>query len=1194
MKTMQTTMNQILEGDFNYENRYLEFSCSKIEVTLRKDREYESSFHIYGPEGAYTCGRVMSTDRRMECLTRKFTGNSEEIFFRFHGEELKEGESVRGSFFVISNQGEYSLPFEVVRTFDEPETSVGAVRSLPHFATLARNNWHEAVNLFYSSEFRRVFTDADAQYLDAYRAFSAYEGAEQNVEEFLIHVNKKTKVEYVLSQNHLRIEAPDGEYPVTEHDVTIYRNGWGFTQLAVECEGDFLFTEKEVLRDDDFLGNSCTLPVYIDTGQLHGGDNFGRIFFYNSFQTYELPVRVRTGSSPAKRDAYTRRKKSILGLMELYREFRARKLDAGEWVKESMRIVDRMVAEDEKDLAARMFQAQLLITDGRADEAGWILDHVADLLQKGSGDETLLAYYFYLTTLIHRESEYINRVTAEVEHIYRKDNTNWRAAWLLLYLSDEYHKSPTGKWVFLENQFHIGCTSPLLYIEAVGLLNQNPALLRRLGAFEQQIIWYGIRKNLLKQEVIDQFLYQAEKVKVYSYALFRSLNRLYEANKSPDILLLICNLLIKGGKTGEEFFRFYRDGVEQNLHITNLYEFFMMSIGLEKRREIPKRILMYFSYQNNLDYEHTAYMYDYIIRNEENMKDIFQSYRDKIEHFCLEQISRMHMNACLSRIYNRFLQPAMLNEQTCGPLSRLLFAHELRVRDENIRKVYVYQPGNLLPEEYILNAGRCWFPLYDKESVLVLEDAGGNRFTASVEYELDSMMRPGRFLRQLEQFLPDNPSLDLFFLSGKKDESLSAPCDVERALRVANSAHVDKSVRQKWMLKVLVYYYEQDQFAALDEYLVKIPVGEFAPSQRGEIIQFMILREKYEAAGKLLAQYGPYHIDTKLLVRLLDHLMEQNGMAEDPELLYAALYAFRKGRADSTILYYLCRYYKGTTREARDIWKAAGSYQLDCFRLSEFLLVQMLYTGAFIHERMEVFRCYVNGGGDARVKGAVLALCAYEYYLKDKPIESIVLDQIRHLHVDGEPLQRICKLTFLKYYSEHMAELTREASDTADAFLEEFMNQDIHLEFFRAFRNNPQVDQEMADKEIFEYHGESKAKLRIHYCVVSDRAEPGEVSEELLREICNGIFFKEFVLFAGETAEYYLTEDGQFAGEDDQEAVIESGTVSKATAQSGQSRYRLINEIVSCHDHREYERMDNLLEKYYKREFLNSRLFVLK
>ena len=53
-------------------------------------------------------------------------------------------------------------------------------------------------------------------------------------------------------------------------------------------------------------------------------------------------------------------------------------------------------------------------------------------------------------------------------------------------------------------------------------------------------------------------------------------------------------------------FGWYEKGVESHLRITNLYEYYMASTDMDSVTELPKVILMYFSFQNNLDYEHSA------------------------------------------------------------------------------------------------------------------------------------------------------------------------------------------------------------------------------------------------------------------------------------------------------------------------------------------------------------------------------------------------------------------------------------------------------------------------------------------------------------------------------------------------------------------------------------------------------------
>lgn len=60
------------------------------------------------------------------------------------------------------------------------------------------------------------------------------------------------------------------------------------------------------------------------------------------------------------------------------------------------------------------------------------------------------------------------------------------------------------------------------------------------------------------------------------------------------ILQEVCSLLIKGSKTGPDAFTWYQMGVESHLRITNLYEYYMVSVDLDAVLELPKVILMYF------------------------------------------------------------------------------------------------------------------------------------------------------------------------------------------------------------------------------------------------------------------------------------------------------------------------------------------------------------------------------------------------------------------------------------------------------------------------------------------------------------------------------------------------------------------------------------------------------------------------
>lgn len=204
-------VDEILEGKFHTGDGSLEFSCPRITLSLHADTVCEGAFFVYGPEGAVTEGTVTASDLRMTCVTKRFGGSEDEILYRFDAAGMEAGQEVSGSFCVVSNRGEYELPFQVAVLSDEIDSSLGKIRNLFHFTNLARSNWTEAVSLFYDPCFKKVFTGHDRQYLAAYKGLSAMPGNEHNVEEFLQEIHKKKPVEFFPEESEIRLEEPAGD-----------------------------------------------------------------------------------------------------------------------------------------------------------------------------------------------------------------------------------------------------------------------------------------------------------------------------------------------------------------------------------------------------------------------------------------------------------------------------------------------------------------------------------------------------------------------------------------------------------------------------------------------------------------------------------------------------------------------------------------------------------------------------------------------------------------------------------------------------------------------------------------------------------------------------------------------------------------------------------------------------------------------
>ena len=135
------------------------------------------------------------------------------------------------------------------------------------------------------------------------------------------------------------------------------------------------------------------------------------------------------------------------------------------------------------------------------------------------------------------------------------------------------------------------------------------------------------------------------------------------------------------------------------------------------------------------------------------------------------------------------------------------------------------------------------------------------------------------------------------------------------------------------------------------------------------------------------------------------------------------------------------------------------------------------------------------------------------------------------------------------------------------------------------------MQQELADKTVIEYHSSHGNRACIHYVIIHEDGGSEEYISEYMREVYGGVCFKEFILFFGESLQYYITEE---QGDDSQ--LTESGTLQKndRRGEGSDSRFQLVNDIVISRALQDMDTMDSLLEEYYRKDYLNRRLFRLK
>lgn len=1178
---------KVLAGKSICRDGSLSFSCPKAELSLKADECGEGSFTITGQEGLPLLGTVVTEDIRMQCLTPVYKESPAEIRYRFDSTGLAEGECARGEFKVISNQGEYTLPYMIHIVPEIFETSMGQMKNLFHFTNLAKINWAEAVRTFYRPGFEKILTGNDRQYINIYRALRTMPEQEQRVEEFLIGVRKKQRVEYIADKDSLMLFAEEG---ISTERITLTRNGWGYTRLTIETEGDFLQTEKTALTDDDFLGNRCLIMVLIDGSRLHAGSNYGKIHIYNEYISLEIPICVRQHDAMFGRYRKNR-KNQIYQFFRIYLQYCTGKISKQTWLKQTEEIVESMDSRGRANPVKELIQAHVLITRERYNEAKWILEKAENLIVPMKTREDVWSYYRYLTTLLHNDEEYTKSVTEEVRHIYYNNPTNWEIAWLLLYLDEEY-SSLSKRWVFLEQQFEKGCRSPIWYMEAAMLARKNPAVLMKLTPFVMQTLNFMTKYDYLTDECIGQIHYLAGRTKNYSKQMLSILQNCYKKKNDLESLRAICALLIKGGKTGPEYTVWYREGICRELWLTRLYEYYLLSIDMEHQEEIPTAALRYFSYKSELPYDRMAYLYAYVVKKCEDYPDIYRSYLPDMERFLVKQLEKGRMNRDIGCLYRKLIQEEIVGADLIGRFAKSLFIQEIKIFLKDIR--YVIVVHGKLKEETIcpVIGSSAYVPLYDSDYSLIFESRSGHRFVNEDDYMKKTVSYPEEMIAEI---LPEDAGV----LNGEIGVLLYQ-CEHGRVYTTVNgdniryarllwkSDAIRSSYKKELQIKLLQYYMEQDSNEELDAFLEELQPHSVEERNRTEVLRCMILRGMYEKAYEWIRSYGAERLAPKLIFRLCSRILQNR---EDTSVCMTALayQAFHAEKYDEILLRYLAKNYLGTMREMRKIWHACDRFAVSCYELNERLLLQMLFTGEHMDEETDVFIRYLEGSADEDLKNACLEHFAYGYFMSRHKLDEKIWRELLRKSRDGEYQSSMCKLAVLEYLSEKEYPDEEESRVIRRLLIELILKQGFMFSFFRKFSKIvPQVA--YYDNQTFlEYRTQSEYPMILHYMLKTD-GKGGEYRTEEIKSCYPGIYTRNFPVFFGETIEYYISEK---RGEN--ERLVANGTLGKSEAgmEASKERFHMINDYIVAVSLQDKEKAERALDSYYRTEFSAEKLFTL-
>ena len=575
--------------------------------------------------------------------------------------------------------------------------------------------------------------------------------------------------------------------------------------------------------------------------------------------------------------------------------------------------------------------------------------------------------------------------------------------------------------------------------------------------------------------------------------------------------------------------------------------------------------------------------------------ELYQNYTRHMEQFAMEQLFQSRISRSLAVIYEHMIYKDMIDSRVARVLPGILKSCRIRCGDSRMKYVIVRYEELEDEEAFLLEDQSAYVPLFSERSVLLFQDAYGNRYLDVKHWKVSVMDRP-ELLAQCYEVYPDHPMLKLSECRDIVNRGVETDDQAALLEEIVTQMHLSPVFEGRLMQAVTDYYCRK---ASEDKdgdgvfncaYLVQIDKKHMAARQRQQICETLISQNYMREAYNMIRDYGSQYISTPRLMKLCTKTILMNLFDQDDLLLGLSHQVFCQGCYDSVILDYLCEHFNGTVSQMYEVLIQGVREHVETYDLEERLLGQMLFTGC-CDQMDSVFELYMKRKTTKEmVVKAYFTQKSVQYFLEEKDMDQRVFEYLKQAvgnTFDKDRMPTIYLLALTRYFS------TLDKVEAGDAELLKTMTsllleEGLVFPYTRELSKHIPVPEDIMDKAMVEYRGKKDAHPELQVRILPE--ETGYHSEDI-RRVYQGIFVKQKVLFEGETMEYriydYLDGHRRLAAE---------GQVECDHKLEGKenSRFACLNEMGAAIKDRDDSRLLNAMEDYLKKSAALGRLFPME
>lgn len=826
-----------------------------------------------------------------------------------------------------------------------------------------------------------------------------------------------------------------------------------------------------------------------------------------------------------------------------------------------------------------LMQAAVLLRMDQKDEAEKILKRYEKNHVLQFRNAEFRACFLYLAGMLTEDKIQRKNIVLQMQKLYQKNTALPSLYWYLVRLDELFLKNPEKKLAFLEKQWRLGCKQNLLYMEVILTLREHPEAAGNMDDFLMQCYIWAQRRSVITKEMAAQIAKTAMKLKRCDRKYEYLLRECYRIFSTKELLAALCSLYIRDGRTDQTASDYYVKGVEFELKLNNLYEYYMIATTEQKKKLLPEQVLLYFLYHDTLNFSQKVFLYKNIVCFGDPKSEIYEKYIEKIERYTVDSLLKRKISPEYAYLYDHVLYPQIFTEEMAEAMADLMFLRKLTCQDPRMKEVIVSYEQLKEERKAALKKNQAYVPVYCPSAVITLADETGNLYRNTVSYQLEKLLDERKYLEVCKKHVKNHPGL-LLHLCGKKPEHLTIKEDTASFYRqIPDTPGFSQSYRNAVLLKLMEYEELQGQTEKIPEEWYLADGKTMNREQRGKMIVFLAKGKRFSQAFAWLEAYGAVYVPAHTILHILTALSDSEEAGT--ELYYRLCYGcFQNGQMNYKSLKYLSEAFLGTCSQMTDIWKQAKAFGADTFELEERILVQMMFTGTTLPEHFEIYLSYNAREPREYVKKAYLTYLSREAVVKNKKLDNRFYFLLEEELFSGQSYAEICILAYLKYLSEKQVMSGKQKTACA-AYLKEFFEKKKYFGFMQNFGKNIPEALILEDKLFVEYYAPADSQVVLHYILERKGSEELKYTSCRLYPVYGGVYSKAFSLFEGEKITYFITEKREDGSEFSTSPVTEEKERCVPGSGTGYGRLAGIRELyeAGC--------KEAALEERKQYEFLN-------